>query len=1234
MPTTAAIVPIEYPHLPPERHQLRYLAAFGDALLALDLRLLIPSLVGLSLSDIGRFEAAIRSAPCQVRFLEQYPLPDTFIPYPSGEPSPHTISTWFEAHYACYYRVPFLTWALDYSSAPSPDWFHLSSSSRPSRRGLHRSPSPIRNPASESSSSIHSDRVSAFHSSITFASAADNNRSPLCPLRTPHECGLPPVVICPADDHPASSTGSLARSINEQADQERLTAGNLLAEETETNIAPGLDTTAATTTTPALPNLPVADVPGSSGYPRLFSGMAPSQMDIWAAHHTRRARPRHTSSGINPHLDYVPFEKPQKLEVTRGQYQAITDFVGRGKRFGYIVGPTACGKSSYALLDLLEMGKSILLVQPSNTNVASCMANFKDRIPAAIETRNLPYSNPNVAHCGFLSCIDSPAQLNVCESTDLLDFFNQYGTFPPVDIIFFDEFHLPRQEHVICRLLLTHLVYKENPFTVLFASATPPDEAAPPPRMDGLTITKIKLRDPTVEPLDDHYQLSKLPYFGNNMLLVIADSCLAAHHLQEKLSAMGQRAFLLCQHVSSERATELLITEKRNVTFIATPETEAGLDVPCSHFTNGGTALRTLFSRGVLFSSIFKLGSRQNVQRLGRAGRARHSLCWVDDSGQADDRMDACSPVDAATGYLIIFRHTGKQPDSPDCRFAVKEFGRLAKVTSKAAELVLQAPDATPVLELYKRNTEGELFREFGGHEDGFIDECAADLRLFVYPGGAFFAPFVDLKQDYDPTQGQTLKSIRSLAKAAINNLPHLRDKEVNVREALKYAERFPDMFTTPIWLAFKTLKGKSVLKTRSPEEDPIFSDPVALFGELGARAWRILGAKASITISSSSSGDRERPYQIHRTLHYGGEQFEFTSRDILEDRTISEAKVTRLLITHLKPVAQIFMLQTDPEFKSCDLAEFAYAQNRAADLFTHHSSEHKAIDMDTYKGMFTDTARRVTNPSNTVDYVQPKLLISRAGMTVSNFKNIRSTEVTSNSLITFQAAANFLLELGAKFGCLDPSHERLQIDLFILILNHAGTDDVEGLGSTTLMSNDGTAKKTITWVQFQEAAKEYFDGELGIKFTFRRCIPSFERLWWELWNMDDLEALDDVKQFGTRRSRRWQQSGEPVEPYVLVPDLFDDHLTARERKVRLLYNEIVELEKEAGATTDDITYVGRDSEHKIGKAKLRDALEDNARARAMLNGGKARSNASKEHDDWMDTLNKQAIANNARYRD
>lgn len=324
------------------------------------------------------------------------------------------------------------------------------------------------------------------------------------------------------------------------------------------------------------------------------------------------------------------------------------------------------------------------------------------------------------------------------------------------------------------------------------------------------------------------------------------------------------------------------------------------------------------------------------------------------------------------------------------------------------------------------------------------------------------------------------------------------------------------------------------------------------------------------------------------------------------------------------------------PNFPAtCPVAACNKVLDDPTGLLTHHTSEHTSIDMVTYKGMFTATDAPIVNPvNNTVAYVQPKSVIARAGMTISNFKNIRSGEVTSNALITFQANANFLLELGAKFNCPDPSHERLQTDLFIFILDHAGTDDVEGLGGTTLMSNDGTAKKHITWVQYQEAAKEYFDLEYGIKFTFRRYIPSFENLWWELWNMDDLEALDDVKQFGTRRSRKWQQSGEPVEPYVLVPDLFNNHLTARERKVRQLYNEAAEVEKQTAAAPDDISYIGRDTDNKVSKGKLRSALEDNARACAMANGGGKPRSGRKEHEDWMDTLSRQAASNYTRYQD
>ncbi|KAK4233143.1 P-loop containing nucleoside triphosphate hydrolase protein [Achaetomium macrosporum] len=523
-------------------------------------------------------------------------------------------------------------------------------------------------------------------------------------------------------------------------------------------------------------------------YPRFYSPLDDLSDVPWTDFHSQLARPRHVSSGVSPHLRYIPYEAPTKVRVKRGEYQSLVDFIEDNQRFGTVVGPTACGKSSYALLPLLQAGKSILLVQPSPTNVASCMANFAHRIPAAIETRNLPFSRPNVAHCGFLSIVDSPAQLNICESKDLEAFFDRHGTYPPVDVILLDEYHLPRSEHVRIRIILTHVSTIYRPPTVIFASATPPDE------------------EPTAGS-----DFGKHKQYGNMFLLIIADSCPAAHTLVERLRSLGERVAPLCPCVSRETATEWLRRETHDVTFVATPDTEAGLDTSCSHMVNPGTAVRTIFENGVLYSSVFRLGPRQNVQRLGRAGRSRHTIVYTS-PGTGGSGLDSCSPVDAATAAMKMLKVTGKLPDSPDCKAALEEFPRLAKVSRRAVEKALRAK--TPVLELYRRNKDGDTFKEFGGKADGFVEECGADLRLFTWKGGRAFSPSLDLTAYHNPTEGQTTESLKSLAEAALSDRQHLVAK-LGIYKAFDSADQEPEAFSQAIWLALKESGARATCWSR-----------------------------------------------------------------------------------------------------------------------------------------------------------------------------------------------------------------------------------------------------------------------------------------------------------------------------------------------------------------------------------------------------------------------------------
>ncbi len=193
------------------------------------------------------------------------------------------------------------------------------------------------------------------------------------------------------------------------------------------------------------------------------------------------------------------------------------------------------------------------------------MANFAYRIPAAIETRNLPFSRPNVAHCDFLSIVDSPAQLNICESKDIEEFFDRHGTFPPVDVILLDEYHLPRSEHVRLRIILTHVSTIYRSPTIIFASATPPDEEPPPVRTSGLTINYVDIPDPLTLPVPAIYQLSKHKPYGNMLLLIIVDSCPACHTLVERLRNLGERVLPLYPCIAREAATEWLRRETHDM---------------------------------------------------------------------------------------------------------------------------------------------------------------------------------------------------------------------------------------------------------------------------------------------------------------------------------------------------------------------------------------------------------------------------------------------------------------------------------------------------------------------------------------------------------------------------------------------------------------------------------------------------------------------------------------------
>jgi hypothetical protein len=607
----------------------------------------------------------------------------------------------------------------------------------------------------------------------------------------------------------------------------------------------------------------------------------------------------------------------------------VEDFLKSPQAVGEITGPTNCGKSTFALLPLFDAGLSVLLVQPSAVNVANALVEARFRVPDAVARLKLSHTIPEVAHCTFLNFIDSPAQLNLCDSSAFVSFVHKFGCFPPVDVIVLDEYHLPDHNHLLAYFYLMHLSPVLNPPRVLFVSATPLDAPPPPVRTDGLTVTTLPVPDIMAPPSGTIYSRQVLGRYGNNVLLVVADCCASAHRLARTLNDLGEAAGCLCACGTVEASAALLRERNRDFTFVATPLTEAGITVNCSHMVNPGKSVRMVFDRGVLHVADLLLGPRQSVQRLGRAGRLRHTLVYTE-TARGEEALDSPSPVSLGAAYVGVFALTGTRPDSPRLTPALREFPRVSEAGYYAALAGLVAP--TPVLELYKRDADGELFSEFGGSASGFVEQCGPHLRLFTWPGGRAFAPFVDLTQPHDPTEGQTLASLKSLSDTLYQ--ARFGSAEVDLEAALAHARTEPEAFAQAIWLGLSQLDGESNLWSNDVTRVRDRGRPSYMFGSVGGRAWEVLaslgGTVEMVGTEITHPGEPDN-YRIDRLVHFRGQTFSYRSSKIMDDdRMVDEKKVTALLVPHLRPVAATYAIQSDRTVTT-DLSSFAKFRPRSA---------------------------------------------------------------------------------------------------------------------------------------------------------------------------------------------------------------------------------------------------------------------------------------------------------------
>lgn len=503
-----------------------------------------------------------------------------------------------------------------------------------------------------------------------------------------------------------------------------------------------------------------------------------------------------------------------------------------------------------------------------------------------------------------------------------------YRTFPPVDVLVLDEYHLGTPHVVRSRFLLRHCfspVSFDPPQAVVLVSATPPDEPPPPVRTTGITLVRTKIPDPLTYPVAPIYRLSAFPRFSNNYLLIVVDSCEAAHILRDRLTDLGEVVFSLCKCPTPEQAARFLQDYPSSATVIATPDTEAGITVPCSYMVNPGTALKVEFQQSVIVPLVTHLGPKQANQRLGRAGRLGHTVVYLPPDGE-ERPTDNASFVLLAEAYLQVLALTGSHPRGPEALLVADRFTRLPKLSPSAAIATLT--QRQPLVALYQADNTGERYLEYGGTSRTFVKDNAQDFRLFKWPGGSAYAPYLDLCAPHDLTKGMTLGLQRSISDAILDKHPELIPA-INLDSALDAALKDPNPYAEAIWRALKELDGPTNL--HGPGIGPTHErvQPSYMLGPTGAKAWKVLQSLGGYT-RIQVTGDQRDPH-VHRFFHYGKDSFSFRSTRILNSSgRVDELLVTELLLPPLRPVAATQVLLNHPDL-AIDLASFRAHRERSS---------------------------------------------------------------------------------------------------------------------------------------------------------------------------------------------------------------------------------------------------------------------------------------------------------------
>jgi hypothetical protein len=259
----------------------------------------------------------------------------------------------------------------------------------------------------------------------------------------------------------------------------------------------------------------------------------------------------------------------------------------------------------------------------------------------------------------------------------------------------------------------------------------------------------------------------------------------------------------------------------------------------------------------------------------------------------------------------------------------------------------------------------------------------------------------------------------------------------------------------------------------------------------------------------------------------------------------------------------------------TCSFGHAAIILNDDSELQTHLSSEHPKGDINAIR-------RALSSSTSTNDQGIPTVVLtsalSRLGIKVDDLHSITASELSDSAEITPESALSFISSFGASLEpAIDPSKPFFLLDFLKFCLRTSASEETDSAGGFLLKESAGAKSTFVTWTSFKNAAKAHY-GPKNLPFTMRKLMRTFDLAFWEMWSDPKIKSLDDVRANGTPLSRRWTYpDGTHPKAYVLVPELFTNHLTQAERLLRISSQDTVR--KVVSDSSGDVTYEGYDAD-------------------------------------------------------